>query len=222
MDAQSLPLENQNIQTSSTASMNSFQNAIDPGRHQQKLRRTIRVRWLKKILFLMAVLVFALLVLWPQISKLWEHQTLSHKGFEDEIRIRNRLGAPRLRSIDEKGHPYFLKAKTAIQVDKQITDLDTPNSTMEMTDGSTLKVYAHHGFYNDLTKMLDYQEDVNLETSTGYHFKTTRAYVNLQKKIAFGDQKVKGEGPTGKIWAEGFEALEDGVVHFTGKSRFII
>ncbi|MGI4851083.1 MAG: LPS export ABC transporter periplasmic protein LptC [Janthinobacterium lividum] len=202
--------------------INSFQATVDPLQHQQKLQRTHTIRWLKIIFFFVAVLVSVLLILWPEISKLRDHQILSSQDFEDEIRIRNRLGAPRMHSVDEKGRPYFLKAKTAIQKDKQITDLETPDSTMEMTDGSTMKIHANHGFYNDVTKMLDYQDDVNLETSTGYHFKTSRAFVNLQKKVAFGDQKVVGIGPTGKIWSEGFEAHESGVVRFTGKSRLII
>lgn len=222
MDTKPSSLDTSDISQQSQERKQSFQNAVDPTQHRKKIKRTNILRWVKRFLFITAIVVLITLILWPEISKLREQQILSHHDFEDEIRIRNRLGAPRLHSVDEKGRPYFLKAKTAFQKDKQITDLEAPDSTMEMTDGSTLKVYAHHGFYNDVTKMLDYQEDVNLKTSTGYHFKTSRAFVNLQKKIAFGDQKVVGEGPTGKIWSEGFEAYESGVVRFTGKSRLII
>lgn len=222
MDIKSSSLDKSNSPPPLTKQDNAFQSTVDPWQLQQKLKRKNNVRWLKKILSLIAAIVLAVLVLWPELSKLGEPPSLSHHDFENEIRIRNRLGAPRLHSVDEKGRPYFLKAKTAIQKDKQVTDLNVPNSTMEMTDGSTLKVYANHGLYNDLTKILDYQEDVNLETSTGYHFKTSRAFVNLQKKVAFGDQKVAGEGPTGKIWSEGFEAYESGIMRFTGKSRLII
>ena len=195
---------------------------IDSRHHQQKIKRQVRIRWLKRIFIALPVFIFVVFFLWLDVSKRHEQSMPFHRDFKEDIRIQNRLGAPRLHSIDDKGRPYSLKAKTALQKDKQVTHLEAPQSTMAMSDGSTLKIHAHHGLYNDVTKILDYQDNVILQTNTGYQFETSRAFVNLQKKEAFGDQQVVGTGPAGKIWSQGFEADETGVMRFKGKSRLVI
>ena len=216
------PSDLSKLSTKTTAFQSAVQSITDPWRHQQKIKRQIMVRWLKRIFIAVPVFVSISFFVWFEISKRHEQSAPFHQDFKDDIRIQNRLSAPRLHSIDEKGRPYSLKAKTALQQDKQITHLDAPQSTMAMSDGSTLKIYAHRGFYNDVTKILEYQDEVILQTNSGYQFKTAHAFVNLQKKEAFGDQQVIGVGPAGKIWSQGFEADETGVMRFKGKSRLVI
>lgn len=201
---------------------NSPTPSIDASIHQKKHNHILRLRKLRKLFPLMAVFSLALITLWPEAAKVWEKYTSTHCNFGNTLHIRNRLEGPQMHSIDDKGRPYHLKAKSAFQKDSSNTDLEVPESTMELQDGSTLKIQSHKGFYNDQAKMLDYHQNVHLESSTGYHLKTSLAHVDFQKKIAYGDQHVKGEGPTGKIWSQGFKAYENGIVHFKGKSRLII
>ncbi len=203
-------------------SKNFSPSSIDPSIHQKKLKHTLRVRKLRKFFPFMALFSLGLITVWPEIAKIWEKYTSAYLNFGSALQAHNRLEGPQLHSIDDKGRPYHLKAKSALQKDSSNTDLEIPESTMELQDGSTLKVQAYKGFYNDQAKMLDYRQDVHLESSTGYHLKTSLAHVDFQKKTAYGDQNVEGDGPTGKIWSHGFKAYDNGVVHFTGKSRLII
>lgn len=190
--------------------------------HQSNVAYTRRMQTLRKILPLTASALFMLIIFWPEIITFLEKSSLSEMNFKGAIQGRNRLSSPRFQSIDEKGRPYYLTAKSALQKSNHTADLEIPYSKMQMEDGAIIEINSDTGFYNDLTKKLDYRDNVKLRSDTGYDLRTSLAHVNLQEKQALGDQHVEGEGPTGKIWAQGFHAIQGGVIHFKGKSRLII
>ncbi|MBL9029680.1 MAG: LPS export ABC transporter periplasmic protein LptC [Caedimonas sp.] len=195
---------------------------INAAQHQYNVTHTQRVQMLRKLFPLMASAMFMLIIFWPEIRSLLEKSHVSDTNFKKFIYARNRLNAPRLHSTDEKGRPYYISAKSAIQKSEKIADLEAPRSKMRMEDGTDLEIKANTGLYNDLTKILDYKNNVRLRSDTGYKLKTSLAHANLEKKQAFGDRHVEGEGPAGKVWAEGFHATQNGVIHFKGKSCLII
>lgn len=195
---------------------------INAAQHQYNVTHTQRVQMLRKLFPLMASAMFMLIIFWPEIRSLLEKSHVSDTNFKKFIYARNRLNAPRLHSTDEKGRPYYISAKSAIQKSEKIADLEAPQSRMRMEDGTDLEIKANTGLYNDLTKILDYKNNVRLRSDTGYKLKTSLAHANLEKKQAFGDRHVEGEGPAGKVWAEGFHATQNGVIHFKGKSCLII
>ena len=190
--------------------------------HHRNAKYTRRVQKLRKALPFFASILFMLIIFWPEMRTFLEKSSLPETNIKKMIQGRNRLSSPRFQSIDEKGRPYYLTAKNAIQKNNHTADLEVPYSKMQMEDGAIVEINSDIGFYNDLTKKLDYKDNVKLRSDTGYDLRTSLAHVNLENKQADGDRDVEGEGPTGKIWAQGFHTTQGGVIHFKGKSRLII
>jgi lipopolysaccharide export system protein LptC len=189
--------------------------------HHTQLYRQ-RMQKLRVILPVFASALIMLVIFWSEIARVLEEPALTHIPSEQSIYQRNRLSEPQFYSFDKKGRPYHLAAKSAVQKSKHNADLEHPQTKLQMEDGKILRINSEKGFYNDLTKKFDYQNNVQLSTDTGYQLATSLAHVKLEEKQAYGDRPVQGEGPTGKIWAQGFYTNQMGILHFKGKSRLII
>ena len=182
-----------------------------------------RIQVWRKILPVIAGGLVILILVWPQVKKTLEEsaEEESPVSLKDHIQGRNRLGGARFQSIDAKGRPYYLQAKSAVQKSAHTADLEIPQSKIDMKDGESLEIQSQQGFYNDQSKILEYNDQVVLR-SPGYFLTTSFAQVHLEEKRADGNKAIAGESPSGKIWAEGFDVAEEGVIHFKGKSRLII
>jgi LPS export ABC transporter protein LptC len=180
-----------------------------------------KISWLKKMLLLIALILFSLILLWPQVSDFLESSS-SQMAIMPEISVENTLINPRMHSTDDKGRPFTIQAKSATQPQTEAAFLEAPQSSMMLEDEKKINITADKGFFDEKNKILNYQDHVKLE-SNQYVLETDAAQLYFNEQRAKGVHPVSGEGPLGRIRSQGFEVRKDeGTIHFTGKSKLIL
>jgi len=118
---------------------------------------------------------------------------------------------PRYSGRTSDGLPFYLIADTAI---RRRSDLDTvllTNPILEFVRDEgveTSSVIAKTGSYNDMSKILELETDVNLETDDGNTCDTTHARIfNVEKRIE-GDEAISCFGAFGTVTGNSY-AIED-------------
>jgi hypothetical protein len=176
------------------------------------LTHTKRIKVLRYILIgLSALLVAALL---------W--QFLSGKGGSEPINDPTesvKMVEPRYSGRTGDGLPFYLIADTAVRrrADRDTVFLASP--VLEFVrdagvDAST--VVSKEGTYNDMSKILELETDVNLETDDGNTCDTTHARIfNVEKRIE-GDKPISCLGEFGTVTGNSY-AIEDSYKTFVFK-----
>ena len=142
-----------------------------------------------------------------------------------EVAIDLKLVGPEFTGVDRYDRPYMLTAQEARQArdDPELVTLSQPQGDITLQDQSWITLSAETGsFYKDM-EILDLAGSVNLFHDKGYEFRTLSAQFDMQSGVASGDDRIVGQGPFGRIEAEGFRIKGNGnVVQFVGKSRLVI
>ncbi len=139
-----------------------------------------------------------------------------------------RMTNPRFSGRDNQGRPFQVLADTAIRRPQDmanITELDSPdfyfNSEGDNPDEG--RVQSLEGIYDSDARVLDLITDVDMQTESGYAFRTSRARIYIDERRAEGNEPVEGEGPFGTVTAERWTyAEEGGVLHFEGNVRSVL
>lgn len=180
---------------------------------------------MKVVLPTVAVVLVALIVVWPQFKV---DETRFKLGF---ARLKaTEVGDPslvnaRFVGADSEDRPFSITADLAKHVlEKEATvELEMPKADIVADDGSWLVLTANSGFYDRAQKTLDLDGSVNMFHDSGFEFTTDSARVDLTDGIAEGSAPVRGQGPFGTLRSEGFRMEERGDrIIFTGKSRMVI
>jgi lipopolysaccharide export system protein LptC len=198
-------------------------SAAGPRRHARWYSRFVGA--MKVLLPLIALVLIALVVLWPHLKT----EDLSFRiGFAalnlseatDPAMIN-----PRYVGTDKEEQPYTITADLARRMsdDSGRVELEMPKADITLEDGTWLVLTAQTGLYDRHAKTLDLTGKVNLYHDAGYEFLTSAAKIDLAKSIAYGTRPVHGQGPFGQLNAEGFRMTEKGnTIHFTGKSKLVL
>ena len=113
-------------------------------------------------------------------------------------------------------------AKNLLNAEKSV-ELEMPKADISLDDGSWLVVTAKNGIYVRLNQTLTLNEQVNLFHDSGYEFRTETADIDLTTGTASGSMPIEGQGPFGRLKAEGFRLVDKGrTTYFTGKSKLTI
>jgi lipopolysaccharide export system protein LptC len=127
---------------------------------------------------------------------------------------------------DDKGQPYSVTADGVRQHqdDDRAIDLVTPKAEISLTDGTFMSAAATAGTYDRDKQKLDLSGDVTVLQDKGNQLRTTEASVMLKDRTASGRAPVSGDGPFGKMEAQGGFDLSDGgkIVHFHGPARLVL
>jgi lipopolysaccharide transport protein LptA/LPS export ABC transporter protein LptC len=168
------------------------------------LAHTRRIKVLRYVLMALSVAIVGVLI--------WQFMS-DQSGFEpvndpsESVRMVN----PRYSGRTGDGLPFYLIADTAV---RRRSDLDTvllDNPVLEFIRDEgveTSTVIAQSGSYNDMSKILVLETDVNLETDDGNSCDTTHARIfNVEKRIE-GDKPIECVGEFGTVTGQTY-AIED-------------
>lgn len=180
---------------------------------------------MKLILPLTALLLVALVVVWPQFQPDKEPMRIGYAEMESQGATAGLMNQPRFTALDQDNQFYTVTAILAQQPDPKsdIVILDKPAADVALKDGSWLAVSAESGVFRQEDRTLTLEGGVTLFHDGGYELRTKTAFVNLKKGTAEGDAPVAGQGPIGLLTAQGFRIDRNKeTVYFTGKARMTI
>lgn len=182
-----------------------------------------RVRFLRNLIPVCAFFVVVSLFAWPYLEKAFYAPPVEEARILMETpTVQNTLIKPKLHGFDSEGRPYRLEAQEARQKTKNKADLKIPHSQMLLEDGTAIKVSSQQGQYDKESQSLDYQKEVHLDTSSGFHLQTDEAHIDLRYKSAKGDQALSGSGPTGTLQSRDGFIVKDKALHLLGPSKLVI
>ncbi|HET8728137.1 MAG TPA: LPS export ABC transporter periplasmic protein LptC [Alphaproteobacteria bacterium] len=197
-----------------------------PVQRQRKLNRwhSRFVGLLKFVLPTIAVVLMALVALWPELQRESDAPTVSARMVENQdgtVQMMN----PRYFGVDQKEQPFSIVAQSANQLagNDDIVELAAPDGEITLNSGAGLSLRADTGRYDRAANQLNLSGDVTLLRDDGVEVRTSTAEIDLDSRSAQGDQPIHAQGPTGEVQAEGFRITDGGAtVIFTGRSKLTI
>ncbi|MHA1113119.1 MAG: LPS export ABC transporter periplasmic protein LptC [Alphaproteobacteria bacterium] len=180
---------------------------------------------MKLVLPLTALLLIALVVMWPQFQPDKQPMRIGYAEMETEGASAGRMSQPRFTALDDENQFYTVTAVLARQPDpkNEVVILDKPAADVALKDGSWLAVSAESGIFRQEKRTLMLEGGVSLFHDDGYEMRTKTAFIDLDKGIARGNEPVAGQGPLGLINAQGFRIDRDKeTITFTGKAKMVI
>ncbi len=171
-----------------------------------------------------ALLLIALVVVWPQLDIGDNRFGLQFATLESEANDQSMVNA-RFVGADRKDQPFTITADLAtnLMASDAAVELEMPKADITTQDGSWLVLTANTGVYDQSGKTLDLEGAVNLFHDSGYEFSTKKAAIDLGLGAATSSSHVSGHGPFGELESEGFRIEDKGEkIFFTGKSKATI
>lgn len=102
----------------------------------------------------------------------------------------------------------------------QLVKFKNPIGKIPTSDTEWLDITAPTGFYDQKTKIISLNEDVNIKHSGGTVGKTTEMFYDSDKSKAHGSKPLQINGDTGSINTQGFEYYTNKEhIIFTGKTE---
>lgn len=143
----------------------------------------------------------------------WEFSKQQEATFEPADPTQSvKMVNPRYSGRTEDGLPFFLTAKEAVRPTSSQQTVELIDPVLEfyrVENAAKSLVIAQAGTYNDVDKVLELRETVNLNTDDGYACKTTHARVYTKTKIIEGDEPINCTGEFGDIKGNAFEIRDD-------------
>ncbi|XBQ16758.1 MAG: LPS export ABC transporter periplasmic protein LptC [Oceanicaulis sp.] len=133
-----------------------------------------------------------------------------------EITGGERIVNPRFTGRDQGGAPFVVTALTAARRSGgagAVADLESPTLDYALVDAAAEEassVLARAGVFDETAQTLLLQDEVRLNTASGYTFRTEAALIHLREGRLSGDAPVYGEAPWGAVRAGRFEVEDDG------------
>lgn len=205
----------------------SFQRSLPPRTRDALQRIAVRTRTvhvMKLVLPAAAILLIAAVVLWPYLVPDQTGFPVAFADLEDSVDSVSMIDA-RFVGTDDHNLPFTVSARRIDNLKPDATEmvLHQPAADMTLDDGSWILVRSDSGEYAVKAESLDLVGDVELFHDSGYEFRTSRASVDLEKRIVSGTEPVAGHGPLGELNATGFRVLDNGgTIVFDGPARLVI
>ena len=183
------------------------------------------VQLMKFLLPAVAVLLIALILVWPHLKTEDVRFRISFAALTADQTEDPSIVNPRYIGIDKNNQSYSITADLARRLAKgsMSVELEMPKADITLEDGSWLVVTAENGVFKRTKKTLNLIGAVNLYHDSGYEFRTTKVRIDLEKGNADGDTPIRGQGQFGDMQAEGFRLIDKGkTIIFTGKSKLVL
>lgn len=176
------------------------------------------VRRLRFALPMLALVVLAVVMVWPTLE-----QSLNRKLIDkvvvpqdvlEQAKTENRVLHANYASVDDKGRPYTISAREAVQ-EKNNPDsifLEAPQADIAVNDTENLIISSKHGLYEQAQSHLSLMDDVTMTHSDGTVLKTTLLYFKLGAQSASTHAPVIVTGPRGTLKAAGLDVQNRGDV----------
>ncbi len=193
-------------------------------------QRSARLARFVRIGFFIAIAAIALPVAWLTLRPAGGPAGPEPAPAEDGEAGVVRMTSPRFTGRDTEGRPFEVLARTAIRRPEggaNVTELEAPSFYDGLQDAAVnegrARVQALRGVYDSDARVLELYASVDLETRTGYVFRTSMARIFVDERRAEGDERVEGEGPLGTLSADRWRYVQDGaVLHFEGNVRTVL
>lgn len=186
-------------------------------------RRQWAVRWSKRLLPLLAVVLLSSLALWPELDREAEQARVTYRRMGGGEADAAKLLDARYRGVDERNRPYTVTADTAIQVSPERVNLTNPIGDSTMQNGTWLQLSAKEGVFIQRLSQLDLQGDVVLYRDDGTIMTSRTATMDMKSGAAAGDDAVHAEGPFGQLDAAAFTFTDRGdLIQFAGPAKLVI
>lgn len=172
-----------------------------------------------------ATALIVIVALWPQFSDQQHRFSITPAKIGQEEARNLTMVNGTFTGVDEKRRPYTLTSDSVRLASIKSTEvrLKGPKADLLLENGSWVAVTAEQGVYHKDTKKLTLSGSVNLFHDSGYEFRTEGAAVNLMKGSARGTEPIQGQGPFGKVQAQGFIIHNRGErVKFTGRTTLVL
>jgi len=188
------------------------------------------VSMMKFLLPAVAVIVIALVVLWPHLGADDLKFRLGFAAVKLGISEEPSMVNPRYIGADKENQPYSVTADLARRITggnflkgAEAVELEMPKADIMMKDGTWVVLTAKTGVFARGNQTLGLKGAVNLFHDSGYEFRTEVAEIDLAAGAAEGTAPIEGQGPFGNLKAEGFKLINRGkIIYFTGKSKLVL
>jgi lipopolysaccharide export system protein LptC len=191
--------------------------------HRAIARRARLILWTKRVLPAVALILLALVVMWPEINRLTAAGQSAVQGMHGNDPLGGDLIDAHYRGVDNRGQPYTVTAASGEQVSPEQVDMVEPKADMTVQSGNWVIVQADRGVYMQHKAQLDLAGHVVMYRDDGIFLRTETATLDLKAGFAAGSQVVSVEGPFGTIDATGFSAADKGtILQFTGPARLVL
>lgn len=189
-----------------------------PGGAHDRLVQFFKIALPALIGVLLAYLALAPLDRGQEISFLLD------KNQVEVARERLRVQSASYRGRDDKGRPFTIDARSAVQASSRepVLDINGMAAQIALTDGPAV-IRADHGRYNMDTQKVAVDGPVTFTAAGGYRLKTGDVAVDLNDKVMVGTGGVTGEIPLGHFSANRMIAdLDQRKVTLIGDARLHI
>ena len=161
------------------------------------------VRQLRLIVPALAVglmITYALSATPPQIDRAFAEQFAGIEADEDGVK----LTTPRYSGEDLQGQPFEMEAVTATRPhnNPDLVDLVSPEARRVRADGQESVVRSRDGQYDEVARVLDLRDEVELEQRTAggdFIFLTEQALMDVDSQVVTTASEVRGSGDGGTI-----------------------
>ena len=183
------------------------------------------VSLIKIVLPTIATALIVLVAVWPHLNEQKKRFQIGPAQIDPSDAENLRMVNARYTGVDDSRRPFSVTANSADQLDGQSTlvKLDAPKADVLLGDSTWVALTANKGVFDREKQILELSGGVNLFHDSGYEFSTSSAIFDLAAGDATGTEKVEGQGPFGRLRAEGFRVYNRGQrVEFTGKAKMLI
>jgi lipopolysaccharide export system protein LptC len=188
-------------------------------------RRSRLIDVLRVALPLVALMLIALVVAWPQIMRDSAIGVPSFLPGDADQPDMLRMDSPRYVGQTGGERPYEVIARSASldPLQANLVRLDQPEADITLGDDGEVHLVAQNGIYDRDTDKLVLHGGIEVVTSSGYHFITPSARVNLAQGRIRGWEPIEGAGPAGTLSANRFEIQNGGdLLRFDGRVRVTV
>ncbi|PPQ31703.1 LPS export ABC transporter periplasmic protein LptC [Rhodopila globiformis] len=185
-------------------------------------RRRFLITVTKWLLPLAAMMLLALIALWPEIDRATSKARLAMSHVAGEV-DGGKLVNARYNGVDEKGRPYTVTAATARQMDADRVVMTMPKGDITLQNGTWLMLTAKDGTYLQKLNQLDLVNNVTLYRDDGTTMHTASASIDTKAGAAAGSAPTHVEGPFGTLDAQGFTVMDSGTaIDFPGPAHVVL
>jgi lipopolysaccharide export system protein LptC len=183
--------------------------------------RSHAVRLLRVVLPLAAIGLLGVVAFWPQIgTDVPPPPPVVARPEGPE------MTDPRFFGTDRQDRPFTITANRASQSGADAgspVDLDAPDAQIKLGDGSTVRVTARTGRFDQPNQRLRLDGDVEVVQDRGYDMRGQELQVELESGDLRSDRPVAGKGPNGEVAGQGLQITDQGrKIVFTGRSRLLL
>ena len=186
-----------------------------PGRSHDKIIGAMKLALPAAIGVLLAFLAFSPLEEKQEISFLLDKNKVGHA--EERMRVES----AQYRGQDNRGRPFLLSARSALQQTSAVPIVDVRDMSAQiLLDDGPARIVARQALYDMTTDKVDVRGPILLTAADGYRLSTRDVVVDLRQRNLASRGQVNGRMPLGQFTAGRLEVnLPERRAVLTGRAR---